>query len=188
MAEPRANLKTPWEAPADPAPTTNAVAVMEGRLVAWIPGKLANFENKGGRHWGPKARYHKTWRERTVLCVKDALNRAKIDPKAFSYWKDSYPWGTGDPKLVVFTAYVARLFDSDDGLRNAIKPIKDALLPEYRYAIKKGARAGTSVLVLGVALIDSDGPGNRHKFEYRQAVHKQRGVEVVVQPWRPGTP
>lgn len=159
------------------------VAVAGGRLVAWIPGRLANFENRGGRHWAAKARYHREWRDRTVLCVKDALNRAGIDPR--SDRRDHLPhWDFRAPKLVVFTAYVFNLFDTDDGLRNAIKPAKDALLPRYEYAIKRGVGAGQTRSVLGVGLIDSDGPGNPHRFEYRQKIdRKHRGLEVVVEPW-----
>lgn len=130
------------------------VAVCEGRLIAWVPGRIANPNNgsqgrtKGGQIQRSQAR--RAWRDRTALCCKDAMNRGK--------WK----WGPlVQDGRVVLTAFVWNLFD-EDGLAAALKPIVDGL---------RDAR-----------LISGDGPKSGITFVKRQVIErKHRGVEVLVQ-------
>ena len=94
----------------------DGVAVCAGRLVAWIPGRLRNPLNRGkGEHWAVAARERKGWRERTMLCCKDAMHRAK--------WR----YHPAEPKLVVMTAYVWNLYD-EDALGPAMKSVQDGLV------------------------------------------------------------
>ena len=134
------------------------VAICEGRLVAWVPGRLRNPLNRGkGEHWGKAARERKQWRERTRLCCAEAMQRAKITPGMH----EGGVWHPGYHKLVVITAYVWNLYD-EDGLAAALKSVVDGL---------KDAK-----------LIHDDGPKSGHTFERRQVINrKHRGVEVVVQ-------
>lgn len=134
------------------------VAVVEGRLIAWIPGPIFNPLNgsQGQTKYGRifRAKERKSWRERTELCVKDAMNRAK--------WKWG-PLGNGlEPDgRVVLTAFVRNLFD-DEGLAAALKPVVDGLVD--------------------AKIIAGDSPRHRTIFERRQTIErKHRGVEVVVQ-------
>lgn len=90
------------------------VAVCEGRLVAWVPGRLTNPLNGAHGHWAVKAKERKGWRERTMLCCRDAMRRAN--------WR----WQAGDGKHVVVTAYVWNLYD-DDGLAASLKSVVDGL-------------------------------------------------------------
>lgn len=132
------------------------VAVAEGRLIAWIPGPIHNPLNgsQGTTKYGRIFRAKERWRERTCLCVKDAMNRAK--------WRYE-PLGNGRTYngLVTVTAFVWNLFD-EDGLAAALKPVVDGLVD--------------------AELVYSDGPTSKTKFVRRQVIErKHRGVEVVVQ-------
>lgn len=113
---PRAFDARPLTLTAAEGARVNQVAVeAEGRLIAWVPGKLSNPLNGAHRHWSVKARDRKGWRERTFLCVKDAMNRCEWSLKPSA------------PKVVVLTAYVWNLYD-DDGLAAATKPLVDGLV------------------------------------------------------------
>ena len=132
----------------------DGVAVAEGRLVAWIPGRLKNPLNgsqgvsRAGRIWRTTER--REWRSRTMLVVRDAMNRSR--------WRYSPLHGA----VVVLTAYVWNRFD-EDGLAAALKPVVDGLVD--------------------ATLIDGDGPSSGHRFERRQEINRRhRGVEVVVEP------
>jgi hypothetical protein len=63
-------------------------------------------------------------------------------------------------KRVIFTAHVGRLWDSDN-LPAALKPVRD----------------GVAQHCCG----GDDGPRSGHVFEYRQAVHQERGVAIHVE-------
>lgn len=125
----------------------------DGRLLAWIPGRLRNPLNgsqgmtRNGRIARSKERAN--WRMRTTLCVKDAMNRAE--------WRHE----PGDGKLIVLTAYVWNLYDPD-ALGGVLKPITDGLVD--------------------AGIIHSDGPKTWHRIERRQEINrKHRGVYVIVQ-------
>ena len=142
-----------------------AVAVEHaGRLIAWVPGRLVNPLNGPQGGWRGKASVRRAWRDRTRLCVKDAVNRAMltlVSPSSVRGWTGRV-WLDRAPKVVVLTASVWNLFD-DDGLRAACKPVVDGLVDAH--------------------VIHGDGPMSGHRIEYRQSVDRlHRGVEVVVEP------
>lgn len=134
------------------------VAICEGRLVAWVPGRLRNPLNGAHQHWSQSAKDRRGWRGRTFLCCTDAMRRAGITLGR----QDASPWHPAYRKVVVLTAYVWNLYD-EDGLAAALKGIVDGL---------RDAR-----------LIHDDGPKSGHRFERRQLINrKHRGVEIVVEP------
>ena len=90
------------------------VAVIETRLIAWVPGRLTNPLNSSHGHWTKRAKEQKRWRERTFLCCTDAMRRAKYQVPGEA------------PKVVVLTAYVWNLYD-EDGLAAALKAVVDGL-------------------------------------------------------------
>lgn len=142
----------------------------EGRLIAWIPGRLRNPLNSSHGHWAVKARERKGWRERTTLCLKDAANRAGIalDARSDCDHNGRRCWHACEAKVVVLTAFVWNLYD-EDGLAAALKPVVDGLVD--------------------AGLLDRDDTKSRHRVERRQAINRQhRGVEVVVEPraWKEG--
>jgi hypothetical protein len=94
---------------------TDSVAIAEGRLIAWVPGAISNPMNGAQRGWQKKARIRKGWRERTMLCVQDAMNRSAWEHRPLS------------GAVVVMTAYVWKVFD-EDGLASALKPVMDGLV------------------------------------------------------------
>ena len=114
--DPLAPLKKRHHADLVVAPSVDdSVAVCEGRLIAWIPGRLRNPLNGAHGHWAPRARERKDWRIRTQLCCQDAMHRSR--------WKYSPLVGA----RVVFTAYVWNRYD-EDGLAAALKPVLDGLV------------------------------------------------------------
>jgi hypothetical protein len=149
-----------WRLEGEPVSETtvhrfNQVAVnAEGRLIAWVPGRLRNPLNAGkGEHWSATARERKAWRERTFLCVKSAMNESK--------WR----YGAGWPKLVVFTAYVWNLYD-DDGLSAALKSVRDGLVDA------------------GILNRDDPKSGHKFEYRQQIERSRHRGVEIVVEPGR----
>jgi len=141
------------------------VAVYEGRLVAWVPGRLRNPLNgsqgmtRGGRIMRSKERA--SWRQRTKLCVTDALNRAGVRTREGARIS-SKVWLPRDRKLIVLTAYVWNLYDPD-ALGGVMKPVVDGLRD--------------------AEVIHADDAKSGHRIEHRQMIdRKHRGVEVVVQP------
>jgi len=138
----------------------DSVAVVEGRLLAWVPGRLTNPLNGPHGHWPRRAKERKGWRERTFLCCTDAMRRAGITPGR----QDSSVWHPQARKVVVLTAYVWNLYD-DDGLAAALKGVVDGLRDAH--------------------LLHDDGPKSGHRVERRQVINRQhRGVEIVVEPRR----
>ena len=116
-------------------------------LAVWVPGKLRNMTNRRV-HWRTDADYRKRWKERTALSIWEAIH------------------GTGtvrvprQPQRVAFMAGVHQAFDSD-GLQDALKPVRDALVE------------------CGVISGDADRDG--HEFVYSQVIDRaRRGVEVRV--------
>ena len=117
-------------------------------LAAFVPGALRNpLNGSAGRHWAVRARWARQWRGATAMLVRAFERGAAPDPAA--------------PKRVTFVAHVWQRFD-DDGLRAALKPVRDGL-----------GDAG---------LIHDDSPRSGHVFDYRQLVdRRRRGVEIVVE-------
>lgn len=133
----------------------------KGRLIAWVPGRLSNPLNGAHGHWAAQSRDRKGWRERTMLCVRQAAQQSGTRLGRPGDHRGSPPWPSDWPKLIVLTAFVWNRYD-DDGLRAACKPVVDGL---------RDADA-----------IHDDGPKSQHRIEYRQQINrKRRGVEIVVQ-------
>ena len=104
-----------------------------------------------GNHY-KHARIARTWRELTAAAfLVEWINagRPPRNPMA--------------PKTVTFTAHVGVLWDSDEGINAACKPIRDG--------------------VVDAGWIHSDGPKSGHTFRYGQVLdRKHRGVEIAVVP------
>lgn len=121
------------------------------RIEGFIPGQLANAQNSLSRaHWTVKMAWARSWHDRTNLCFGPAARER--------------PWPPSLPKRVTFLAHVRRRFD-DDGLRAALKPVRDEL------------RA--------LGLIQNDSPRSGHAVVYEQEL-TQRGDEWGARHLRAG--
>ena len=135
-------------------------------LSVFIPGKLRNPDNGSHRHWSAVARERADWRRHTfeTVRVEGLLSRLVVDAPI--------------PKRIRFRAHLWSLFDSDDGLRSALKSVKDALGPSTPI-YRKGRLVGHAP---GVHVIHSDAPGCGHEFIYAQIIDRaHRGVEILVE-------
>jgi hypothetical protein len=124
-------------------------------LTVFVPARLVNPLNGSHGHWSGSAKRVKLHRDATAAAVWAALR----DPRAGVHWHITAKPST--PKVVTFTLYVGRRFDSD--ATGAIcKPFRDALQD--------------------VGLVHSDGPDSGHTFEPpTQLVDRtRRGVEITV--------
>lgn len=121
----------------------------------FVPGLLKNYANAGGYYSGPaEAAYRKRWRTAVQAAAIAERNRG--------------PWTEEDArrrKRVLLHAYVWNLFDSQDGLRNALKPVPDGLVK--------------------ARLLDDDADRSGHVFEYSQEIKRRvsevRGVRIRVE-------
>jgi len=137
-------------------------------VTIWIPGKLRNPDNGSHRHWSAVARERAEWRRRTfeAVRVEGLLLSSRLAAEART------------PKRIRFRAHLWSLFDSDDGLRSALKSVKDALGPPTPI-YWQGRLVGHAP---GAYLIHSDAPGCGHEFLYAQIIDRShRGVEVMVE-------
>lgn len=83
-------------------------------LAVFVPGSVRNPLNGSHGHWSKRARWAKTWRERTVNVVAIGLG----------HWPSEE--ASRMPKRVTFFARTHNRMD-DDNLRAALKPVRDAL-------------------------------------------------------------
>lgn len=83
----------------------------------YVPGKLKNFDNKLGSHWGEQSRYRGGWRDRVSAAWK------MVRPH---HSRMAIP---STPKRVTFHCYTFNRYDTD-GLQAAVKPIRDQLVKE----------------------------------------------------------
>jgi hypothetical protein len=128
-------------------------------ITLFVPGKLTNPLNGSlsRAHWSVKRKWALSWQAATW----NALN-ALIT----SGWAPA----PEVPKCVTFHAQTAKTFD-DDGLRAALKPVRDALM---------GFPASTPRLF---RVIHSDAPDSGHEFVYAQRIdRKARGVQITISP------
>lgn len=122
-------------------------------IILFIPGNLSNPLNGSHRHWSARAKWAKTWREKTVLLSQ---------PQADTFYRHHTMLSSRSPKLILFTAHVWNLM-AEDGLRAALKPVVAGLRDAN--------------------VIHDGGPKSGHRFEYHQIVlRKDRGVEIEVYP------
>jgi hypothetical protein len=116
------------------------------RLAFFVPVKLVNTSN-AREHWSADAKRAAAHRDAVCASVLAAKGRREIEAAA------------SRAKVVRFEAWVPRLFD-DDGLRTALKHVRDGLMD--------------------ARLIDGDAPRNGHLFTYHQARRRPYGVTVTV--------
>lgn len=128
----------------------------------FVPGKLVNpLNNRKG--WRAVWAVSKGWRERTAV-----IAGLSVPPRSPLRAQPS------TPKRVTFQAQVSRRFD-DDGLRAALKPVRDALMPSARSRSRRG-------YALGCGVIHSDAPDSGHEFLYEQVVDRQNpGVQITIE-------
>lgn len=139
----RARAMTRRRVTLDQADRLRAVAETPG---SWfIPGRLRNPLNGSHRHWATRFQWGKDWRTKTAFLILRERPRYRADA----------------PKRIAFRARVWSLFD-DDGLRAALKPVRDGLRD--------------------AGIVHDDSPRSGHEFVYEQVVdRRRRGVEVRVE-------
>ena len=120
-------------------------------LTVFVTGRLTNPLNGSWGGWFKHARIAKDWRERTAQAFwveKHTHGRWVLNPMA--------------AKRVTFTAHVGALWDHDEGINAACKPLRDG--------------------VVDGGGIHSDAPSGGHTFVYRQVVDRARkGIEITVE-------
>lgn len=125
--------------------TTDAFVCSTGAVQCFVSGKLKNPLNGAWGHWSREARYRQNWKLNTRAVILRALHGQTVCLSRH--------------KRVTFIAQTWGLFD-DDGLRAALKPVRDALVG---------------------LVIHADDPRSGHVFEYKQVVERQnRGVNIRV--------
>lgn len=82
------------------------------RLEVFVPGNLINVMNGSHGHWRARARWAKTWREKTNIAFRVKYLQRPIEPTT--------------PKLVRFLANTWNPVD-DDALGPMLKPCRDEL-------------------------------------------------------------
>lgn len=125
-----------------------------GALTGFVHGAPANLKNKVS-HWSTRARWAKSWRERTA----NALLPWRVGAGPIGPW----PWSPYDPKRIHFTVFCRNPFDSAENLRLVCSAVKDALGPS-------GARK------VGVGIIDDDRDSSGHVFTYEQITSRKAGA------------
>ena len=124
----------------------------DGALTVFVAGRPRNPMNGSHEHWSKRAKWAKGWRERTAT----ACFRVPIKPTEFLTTLFPSP---ATPKLITFTVHGPGRFD-DDGLRNVVKPVRDALRD--------------------LALIDDDRDSAGHSFAYTQEARRKAGTVYGV--------
>jgi hypothetical protein len=118
-------------------------------LSFFVPGRLRNFANRGSKKYQTEWRYRTEWHQNTA-----AAYRIVRPPKGVMPSPET-------PKRITFDCRTWNTFD-DDGLANAVKPIRDQLKKE--------------------GLINDDSPRSRHKFLYSQKISRPKmGCFVTVE-------
>lgn len=118
-------------------------------IQVFVPGQLRSRLNGSGSraHWSKISEESRRWRNRTL-----------------GHWLGAGQPTWDGPATVTFTAYVGRLWDSDN-LPAAIKSVRDE--------------------AVRLILHTDDGPACGHEFVYRQEVRRDpadRGVLIEVTP------
>jgi hypothetical protein len=106
-------------------------------LALFVPGAVANPLNRHWRHWGPRARWARSWREAT--------------DQAFLHWWHTHGRAEqlaaralmGQPLAIGFTVHLGRWLDPHDALPAACKPTLDALCAAL--GVDDNAKAGHQV-------------------------------------------
>lgn len=118
-------------------------------LQFFVPVRLVNHGQTKG-HWGPKAKRAQVQRDAVSMAALEAIGRQRITA------------APSVPKTVEFTAYGPPPGFDDDGLRTALKHVRDGLID--------------------ARLIDGDAPRHGHRFVYHPQILSRtiRGVVVKV--------
>ena len=122
-------------------------------MTIFVTGKLANPLNNSHGHWFKHARTARSWRERTAHAVLEYVlthgGTAARPPAAA-------------PKRVRFRAHTWNIWDADEGLNAACKPIRDGLVD--------------------AGVLHSDAADSGHQWIYGQVMDRaHRGVEITVE-------